>query len=103
MLDPRIEFDERYDADYGSTTFYFMAPKDLLKYYLPGKEFPEAVAMEISVECPTNEIEPYAAGVSASPTREYEDAYEDYDWYDIFISDEEIGELIDLALKKGEN
>lgn len=100
MIDRRIKFDDRYDTEDGSTTLYFTAPKDLLDRFFSHNEFPEAISMEISVECPTNEMEPYAAGVCVSPTREYEGIFEDYDWYDVDLPDEEVGQLIDLALKK---
>ena len=35
MLDKRIKFDERYDSEeYGTTTLYFIAPKEILKKYI---------------------------------------------------------------------
>lgn len=99
MIDKRIEFEERYDDGEGTTTLYFIAPKEMLKTTMI-KDYPEAVAMEISIELPTNNMEARYAGVSVSPTRyvEEDDGYEDYDWYDIYLPYDEIEELIDLAI-----
>ena len=59
MIDKRIKFDERYDSEaYGTTTLYFVAPKELLKKYIPVNDYPDAVSMEISIEFPTEHIEP---------------------------------------------
>lgn len=95
MLDSRIEFDERYDdEECGTTTLYFIAPKEMLN----GK-YPEAEHAEISIEFPTNHIEARYAGVSLSPTKYFEEAdgYADYDWCDFDMPYEEIEELIALA------
>lgn len=96
MIDKKIKFDERYDDGEGMTTLYFTAPKELLD-----GDYPEAVSMEISVELPTDKMEAKYADVSLSPTRyiEEDDSYEDYDWYDVVMSYEDIEELIDLAKK----
>lgn len=97
MLDKRIEFDERYDdEDYRTTTLYFIAPKEMLN----GK-YPEAESMEISIEFPTDHIEPAYASVEFSPTMyiKEEESYVDYDWYDVDLPCEEIEELINLATK----
>lgn len=97
MLDSRIEFDERYDdEEYGTTTLYFIAPKEMLN----GK-YPEAEHSEISIEFPSNHIEARYASVQLSPTKYFEedDCYTDYDWCDIQLSYEEIEELIALAEK----
>lgn len=98
MLDKRIEFDERYDdEEYGTTTFYFTAPKEMLN----GK-YPEAECMEISIEFPIDHIEPAYASVEFSPTMyiEEEESYVDYDWYDVDLPYDEIEELINLAFGK---
>lgn len=96
MLDKRIKFEERYDNDvYGNTTLYFIAPKEMLKTMMI-KDCSEAVAMEISIELPTNHIEAAYASVCVSPTNE---DGEDYDWYDIDLPYDEIEELIKLAEK----
>lgn len=97
MLDERIVFDERYDSDaYGTTTLYFVAPKEILKTMI-GKDYPEAVSMEISVEFPTDHIEAGKAYVCASPTNENG---EDYDWWDVDMPYDEIEALIELAEKE---
>ena len=45
MLDNRIKFDERYDSeDYGTTTLYFIAPKEMLKEFIPTKSYPDAIS-----------------------------------------------------------
>lgn len=102
MIDKRIEFDECYDDGEGTTTLYFIAPKELLQVTMI-KNYPEAVSMEISIELPTNNMEARYADVSVSPTRyvEEDDSYEDYDWYDISLPYDEIEELIDLARNSG--
>ena len=42
MLDKRIKFDERYDSEeYGTTTLYFIAPKEMLKKFIPTNDYPE--------------------------------------------------------------
>ena len=100
MLDKRIKFDERYDSEeYGTTTLYFIAPKEMLKKFIPTNNYPEAISMEISIEFPTEHIEANYADVCISPTREDENGTEDYDWYDVDISYDEIEELIKLAEK----
>lgn len=97
MIDSRIWFEERYDSkEYGTTTLYFVAPKEMLN----GK-YPEAETMEISIECPTEHICAEYATVMWSPSRydEEAEAYTDYDWHDADWSYEYIEELIALARK----
>lgn len=46
MIDSRIKFDEKYVSDvYGTTTLYFIAPKEFLN-----NKYPDAESTEISVE-----------------------------------------------------
>ena len=98
MLDNRIKFDERHDSeDYGTTTLYFIAPKEMLKEFIPTKYYPDSISMEISIEFPTNHIEANYANVCISPTREDENGTEDYEWHDVNIPNEEIEGLIKLA------
>lgn len=96
MLDKRIEFDERWDRDDGTTVLWFTGPKELLW----GK-YPEAECMEISVEFPTDR--PYAenAIVELSPTKydEEEEGYIDYDWFEVELPLDEIEALIELTRK----
>ena len=101
-IDENIKFEERYDDDENNiTTLYFNAPVKYLKLFLPALEFPEAVGATISLEASTEKINVGivdTAGASISPQRRVEDAIEDYDWYDIELSYNEIEELINLAL-----
>ena len=95
MLDNRIKLEDRYYNDeYGTTTLYFIAPKEMLN----GK-YPEATSMEISVEFPTEHPEANYASVMFSPTKydEEEDVYTDYDWYDVDMPYEDIEALIALS------
>ena len=101
MIDKRIKFDERYDSEeYETTTLYFIAPKEMLKRFIPTNDYPEAVSMEISIEFPTEHIEANYADVCVSPTRQYEDAMEDYDWHDVSLPYDEIEEFIKLSIDK---
>ena len=97
MINNRIWLEERYDSEeYGTTTLYFVAPKEMLN----GK-YPEAESMEISVEFPIDNIEAKYATVMFSPTK-YDDevgGYTDYDWFDVSLPFEEVEVLIDLAKK----
>lgn len=97
MLDTRIEFDERYDnEEYGTTTLYFTAPRELLS-----AKYPEAASTEISIEFPINHPEPRYATVMYSPTKydEENEGYTDYDWFDVELTYGEIAALIELAEK----
>ncbi|MEE1084975.1 MAG: hypothetical protein UH850_14710 [Paludibacteraceae bacterium] len=98
MIDKRIEFDEAWNKDDGETVLYFTAPKELIL-----GDYPEAVSMEISVEFPTDHAEAEYANVECSPTRYVgeDDGYEDYDWCELSLSNEDINELIELARKAG--
>ncbi len=95
MLDNRIKLEDKYVGDeYGTTTLYFIAPKEMLN-----EKYPEATSMEISVEFPTAHPEASYASVMFSPTKydEEEDGYTDYDWYDVDMPYEDIEALIALA------
>ena len=94
MLDKRIEFDERWDRDDGGTVLWFTAPKELLP-----REYPEAECMEISLEFSTRKLVARDAIVEFSPTKydEEEEAYVDYDWFEVSMPLDEIEALIKLA------
>lgn len=97
MIDNRIWLEDRYVSDeYGTTTLYFVAPKEMLN----GK-YPDAESMEISIEFPTDKVDARYATVMCSPTKydEEQESYTDYDWFDADMSYEEIEELIDKARK----
>ena len=65
----------------GTTTLYFIAPKEWL-----GGLYPEAVSAEIGVEYPVAHPEAIYATVMMSPTKATKnDSVEDYDWYDIVL------------------
>lgn len=93
----QIKLDEKFcSKDWGSTTLYFTAPKEMLKEFVENEIFPEAVSMEISIEFPNcNAPEKYAT-VQVSPTNV---EGEDYDWYEISLPDDDILNLIALAEK----
>lgn len=92
-----IHFEDKYiSPEYGTTTYYFIAPKEMLL----GK-YPEADRMTISIEVLTNHENADYATVQFSPTM-YDKVGKciiDYDWFDGDLSHEEIEEL--LALAKG--
>lgn len=93
----RVEFEDRYDSEeYGTTTLYFIAPKEWL-----GNAYPEAIHSEISVEYPFGFVpEANTATVMMSPTREDDEGNsEDYDWFDIALSLSDIEALISLSEK----
>ena len=92
-----IVLDEIYESDAGSTTYYFISPKELLTYLLPYKDYKEAVSMEISIDFPTKHIEPKYASVCISPTRDIDGVMDDYDWTDVDLAYEEIDKLIEIA------
>ena len=98
MIDKRIEFDEAWNKYDGETVLFFTAPKEIFD-----EDYPEAVSMEISIEFPTEHAEASYAIAECSPTRyvEEDDSYEDYDWSQLSISNEDINELIALARKAG--
>lgn len=97
-----ITFDERYDnEDNETTTFYFVAPKEMLDLYFPAPNwYPDAVSMEIAVEVPTECMESRLAGVSVSPTRNDDGQLSDYDWFDIDMSYEDTDALIKLGINE---
>ncbi len=95
----KVEFDERTerytDDEYGTTTLYFIAPKEWL-----GDLYPEAVSAEISVEYPSSFPEAIYTSVMMSPTRtDTGDYFEDYDWFDIVLLPSEVEQLMNLAAK----
>lgn len=90
-----VKFEERVDSEeYGTSTLYFMAPKEWL-----GDSYHEAIHAEISVEYLFGFIpEANSATVMMSPTRVDEDGNsEDYDWFDIDLSLSDIEALLSLA------
>lgn len=98
MINDKITFDGRWDRDDGTTVLWFVAPKEMLN----GK-YPEAESMEIQIECPTEYISASYANVMFSPTKydEDEESYVDYDWFDVYMSEEDIEELIKIAEESG--
>ena len=93
----QIEFEEIYVCEeLGTTTLYFIAPKEMLDGRYPG-----ATSMEISVEFPTACPEARHASCECSPTR-YEKksgCYTDYDWFDVDMSYEDIEKMFDIYRK----
>ena len=98
LLFREILFEEQYsDEANGTTTFYFTAPKQLLKLLLPECQYPDAISMEISLEFPTEHIETAYASVSIAPTKEVKGGTEDYDWHDIELPYADIQCLMALS------
>lgn len=92
-----VEFEDKFvSEEYGTTTYYFMAPKEMLE----GK-YPEAEAMEISIEFLTEQPEACKATVMFSPTKydATEECYTDYDWFDVDMPYEDIEKLMNMAEK----
>jgi len=89
-----VQFEERHvNLERGTTTLYFIAPKEWL-----GNQYPEAIHSEISVEFPIIAPNSRLASTSMSPTRLTEDGgSEDYDWFDIDLGFEMVEALMQLA------
>ena len=85
-----IKFEESYIDSDGELTLYFSAPKEKLNILFPGKQFPDAISMEISIEID----EEGEALVSVSPVNSDNS---DYDWTDIDLPNDEIEELYGIA------
>lgn len=86
-----IEFEERYDnEEYGTTTLYFIAPKEIL-----GDKYPEAEHATISIEFDFTSMNPRDPSVMVSPTKDGLD----YNWQDVNHLDPDILEkLIHMGL-----
>lgn len=93
-----IKFDERYDSEcYGTTTLYFTAPKELIEKFKPN-EYTDIISTEISVEFPSDKIEPKYGSAMVSPTKEIgTDELSDFDWTDVDLPYEDIEGLIGIA------
>ena len=76
------------DIEEKTTTYYFSAPKDIIS-----KEYPEAEALEISVELPNGYNDAKFASVMFSPVKEGIP----YNWYDMYLPYEDIENLLDLV------
>ena len=84
-----IKFDEMFESeDTGTTTFYFTAPKEVFN-----GRYPEADSAEIRIEFPTNNMDTSNTIVAFSPTKDGED----YDWYDVYLSEDDIKMLLRLS------
>ena len=85
----KVIFEEKYISDtYNSVTLYFITPKE----WLNGK-YPEAEHSEICLEYPIDHPEAMYAVAMLSPTKDCED----YDWFDIKLTNSEIESLMKLA------
>ena len=87
----KIKLEEKYVHE-ATTTFYFIAPKEMLDDYSD-----EDVSATISIEVPNNNIEARYANVSISPTKEIDGALEDYDWNTMGLTYEAIEVLLERA------
>lgn len=99
-----IRFKERYDSPvYGTTTLYFTAPPELVE-----DTSPEVVSATISIDFPINsQNREFESVVRISPTRKVKvesferEYYEDYDWQDVYLSEDEILELLKIYDNEG--
>ena len=94
-----IVFEESYvSEEYGTTTLYFIAPKDIAE----GCDTYDT-SVEISVEFPTEDdlrFESADAGVSISPTATIDGVSTDYDWIDWDAPYEYINYLLELYYRE---
>ena len=94
ILKKKVLLDERVDNRvYGTTSFYFILPKEALKLF-GFEKYNEAVGTEIHLEVPTNDFVAYNTTVMVSPTNKYG---EDYDWNPLNLSRKEINSLLKIA------
>lgn len=90
-----VELEEKYvSEEYGTTTLYFIVPKEMLI-----ESYPEAESTEISIEFPTSIPHSEYATVMISPTKDGLD----YDWCDKEFTDDDVEKLIAYGIEKGEN
>ena len=99
MIENRnVKYDETFvNDDFNEITFYFTADKDILKDF--NLEVPEqAVHAELSLTLPFDTQDVNSATVQISPTREIAtDIYEDFDWQKVYLSKDEIEELVKIS------
>jgi len=87
-----LKFDDYWEND-GNDIYYFTADKEMLRRFLPGHNFYDAISMCISFECPCGKHTPDYAVTAVSPTRADPDGtITDYDWYPVQLTDAEINE-----------
>lgn len=78
----KLEFEERVDNEFlGTTTLYFIGPKDLI-----GDKYPEAESTEIMVEFRTGNPRGQYPEIMISPTKDGMD----YDWNYAYIDDPDV-------------
>ena len=96
MIMKSIEYESRSE-DNGITTFFFEAPKELIKDCYPLRNnFKNAVKAEISIEVPSDNIDASLAVVSLAAVVK-EDNELEYYWEDIEIPREETASLLKMA------
>ncbi len=97
-ISQKVKYEEIHEDQFDKTTvLYYTAPKEYLDRFFPKDRYPEAVSMEICVTVPIGQYKANQASVSISPTRKIDDSYEDYDWSDVSIPDNEVEELFRIA------
>ena len=90
MLDKRIKFDERYDSEeYGTTRLYFIAPKEMLKKFIPTNDYPEAISNTLEMASKCNCIIP--TGTYHMPYFKTPDNFESDNDYLLYLIDKECG------------
>lgn len=93
----QAKFSDMHDnAELGTRTLYFDASKELVTH-----RYPNAESTDISVEFPLDEPEAYNAQVMFGPVRAYPggSGFETYDWDTVYLPDEDIKALMDMAEK----
>lgn len=93
-----MKFEERVDNEVAQETIlYFKVSNEVLEEYT-GRTYPDAVSAEVSLTFPLNDLDLEKMNASISPTRYDEewDAYEEYDWTDVELSEDEVAQLMEL-------
>lgn len=87
----KIKLESRYYSNYDPKTLemYFDAPKEMLDYFIPEENYPDAVCMGICLE--TKEGSPET--VHVSPKEDY--GYTE--WHQVILPEDEAGELLKIC------
>lgn len=90
----KLEFEERVDNEFlGTTTLYFIGPKDLIS-----DKYPEVESTEIMIEFNTNNPHGQYPEIMISPTKDGMD----YDWNYAYVDDPDVVKrLIGIGLSGG--
>ncbi len=96
-----VEYEEEYEnGEFETKILYFIVPREWVYNFKPEARW-EAVSGTISLEYQVSNPKPKYATVMMSPTRAvFKGGLEDYDWFDIDLSSEDIEALMSLAESK---